>query len=108
MARKYDQMFTESELATYRAKKDQEKTAREAEAAKAQANLDREAARQRRTELETTLKARYLAGGGDAVSWEADKARLIRDSIAKATLDPEPEPVKKVVPLPMPKSRYKH
>ncbi len=61
--------FTPDELIAYRAKKDQEKADVEKERAKAADAKAKEASQRRRTELEATLKNRFLVSGGTELEW---------------------------------------
>jgi len=42
--------------------------------------------------LEGSLKSKFLASGGTEIEWLRVKQRLIEDALAKATLEPDPEP----------------
>lgn len=97
--------FTPEEIQEYRAKQ----TAKLSEVQKEQAQIDAEAHKAKRDELEATLKVRFLAAGGKDSEWLKVKSQVVIDALIRATLSPieEDEP-KPLAPAPMAKSKYRN
>lgn len=100
--------MTEDEIRAYREQRAADKAKAEEETRKTQAQKDKEQAKARRSELETSLRARFLASGGTDLEWLAVKRRVVEDALIRQTLAPdEPEPEPKKIPAPLPRSRYR-
>ncbi len=104
----YKDLFDQKEMKEYRETRAKEREEAERKANRTAEDLDREARKKKRAEVEATLKARFMAGGGTISEWAAIRHRLVSDYLAKQALDPEPEPEPKKIPAPLPKSRYKY
>lgn len=82
----YQDMFTEEDIAAYRAKKDAEA----AEAAKSAEAAAKETHKKARANLETSLKTKFIAAGGTESEWLGVKRQVVEKALVDATLATEP------------------